>query len=334
MAFPQEATASHGLKYGPFLSFHGKDTRKTFTADLFHALQTAKLGPFMDTGLERGEAITSGLEKAIESSEVSIIVFSPNYASSSWCLDEVLKILQQHHSEAKTHEILPLFYHVDPAVVRHQKKSFGAALAEHESRHGKEKVEQWKKALHECANLSGFTFPNASYRFRIDFIDAAVKWTRQKLGNRETVFCYDVFVSYTSEDIPTQFIQNIYATLQKSGFTHFEGEINRKENTVSEFDATINQSRSSIIVFSRSYSYSPWCLHQLAKIFEYSKTKRHVILPVFYMVDKENVIKQKDRMSQELDEKYNEQFNLWRESIKGVAELPAISISRGGATQR
>ncbi|KAK3027652.1 hypothetical protein RJ639_040615 [Escallonia herrerae] len=171
-------------------------------------------------------------------------------------------------------------------------------------------------------------------RFRIDFIDAAVKWTREKLGNRETVFCYDVFVSYTSEDIPTQFIQNLYATLRKSGFTYFEGEINRKENTVSEFDATINQSRSSIIVFSRSYSYSPWCLHQLAKIFEYSKTKRHVILPVFYMVDKENVIKQKDRMSIELDEKYKGQFNLWRESIKAVAELPAISISRGGATPR
>ncbi|KAK3002405.1 hypothetical protein RJ639_010263 [Escallonia herrerae] len=172
---------------------------------------------------------------------------------------------------------------------------------------------------------------------RIDFIDDIVKWTRDKVGIRkkeETVFMYDVFVSYKSKDIPKNIIKLLYATLQKSKFKSYEDEINRKEDTSSEFDATISQSRSSIIVFSRNYSYSPWCLHQLAKIFNYSETKRHVILPVFYLVDKETVIGQADRMSQELDGKYNEQFNLWRESIKVVAELPAISISRGGATQR
>ncbi|KAK2984405.1 hypothetical protein RJ640_002629 [Escallonia rubra] len=339
MAFAQEAlasSASHDSEYGAFLSFRGEDTRRTFTADLFHSLKVAGLNPFMDNdGIKRGETISSELERAIESSKVSIMIFSRNYATSPWCLDEVLKILQ--HSKTKTHGILPLFYHVDPAAVRHQQGSFGEALAKHESRYGKEKVEQWKKALKHCASLSGYTFPNPDYSFQIDFIDDIVKWTGDEVGIRkkeETVFYYDVFVSYKSKDIPKNIIKLLYATLQKSKFKSFEDEMNRKENTDSEFDATISQSRSSIIVFSRNYSYSPWCLHQLAKIFKYSETKRHVILPVFYLVDKETVIGQADRMSQELDGKYNEQFNLWRESIKGVAELPAISISRSGATQR
>nr|XP_011468579.1 PREDICTED: TMV resistance protein N-like [Fragaria vesca subsp. vesca] len=49
---------------------------------------------FMDYDLERGEEITPALLKAIERSLISVIVFSENYASSRWCLDELVHTLE------------------------------------------------------------------------------------------------------------------------------------------------------------------------------------------------------------------------------------------------
>jgi uracil phosphoribosyltransferase len=48
----------------------------------------------MDDMLRSGEEISSALLKAIEESAISIIVLSKNYASSRWCLDELVKILE------------------------------------------------------------------------------------------------------------------------------------------------------------------------------------------------------------------------------------------------
>jgi len=54
--------------------------------------------------------------------------------------------------------VLPVFFKVDPSDVRDQKGSYGEALAKHEQRfnHNMEKLENWKKALHQVANFSGF----------------------------------------------------------------------------------------------------------------------------------------------------------------------------------
>jgi len=41
-----------------------------------------------------GEKISAGLLKVIESSRISIIVFSENYVSSTWCLDQLVKIVE------------------------------------------------------------------------------------------------------------------------------------------------------------------------------------------------------------------------------------------------
>lgn len=82
-------------KYDVFLSFRGPDTRKTFTSHLKKALDDKMMDTFMDYNLERGEEITPALLKAIERSLISVIVFSENYASSRWCLDELVHILMQ-----------------------------------------------------------------------------------------------------------------------------------------------------------------------------------------------------------------------------------------------
>ncbi|XP_042962570.1 toll/interleukin-1 receptor-like protein [Carya illinoinensis] len=83
-----------------FLSFRGDDTRNNFTVDLYQAFVRNGINTFKDDKeLRKGEEILPALLKAIEESKVSNIIFSENYASSTWCLDELLKILRCKESK-------------------------------------------------------------------------------------------------------------------------------------------------------------------------------------------------------------------------------------------
>ncbi|KAM7466182.1 hypothetical protein LguiB_013744 [Lonicera macranthoides] len=78
--------------YDVFLSFRGEDTRRNFTDHLYDALTRAGIHTFRDDDqLPRGKHIPFQLMKAIEESRISIIIFSKNYASSRWCLNELVK---------------------------------------------------------------------------------------------------------------------------------------------------------------------------------------------------------------------------------------------------
>jgi hypothetical protein len=166
MAFHGASSSSSFVSqwaYDAFLSFRGEDTRKTFTAHLYAALCRNGINTFMDDKLRSGEEISPTLVKAIEESEISIIVLSKNYASSRWCLDELMKILECRKTRGQ--HILPLFYHVDPSEVRNQTNSVGEAFAELEERFKNDemKVHGWKTALTQVANLSGKLLENKYY---------------------------------------------------------------------------------------------------------------------------------------------------------------------------
>ena len=142
-----------------FLSFRGTDTRHGFTGYLYKALCDRGIRTFIDDEeLQRGEEITPSLVKAIQESRIAIPVFSMNYASSSFCLEELAKIMECVKWKGRL--VLPVFYNVDPSDVRHQRGTYGEALARHEERFkdNMEKVHNWRDALHQAANLSGWHF--------------------------------------------------------------------------------------------------------------------------------------------------------------------------------
>jgi len=158
--------------YDVFVSFRGQDTRKNFTDHLYTALHHARIHAFRDDEkLRRGEEISLQLSKAIQESKISIVVFSKGYASSTWCLGELQKILECRR-QPTGQIVLPVFYDIDPSDIRKQTGSFAEAFDRHEARFKEEmeKVQKWRKALVEAANLSGldrrsiangyfFTFP-------------------------------------------------------------------------------------------------------------------------------------------------------------------------------
>ncbi|XP_054817720.1 disease resistance protein RPV1-like [Prosopis cineraria] len=112
--------------YHVFLSFRGEDTREGFTDHLHAALKQKGIITFKDDKLERGEVISHQLLQAIDKSLISLVILSETYASSSWCLDELQWILESKKSVGR--EVIPIFYKIDPSVVRHQRGTFGCAF--------------------------------------------------------------------------------------------------------------------------------------------------------------------------------------------------------------
>ncbi|KAH0745192.1 hypothetical protein KY285_006849 [Solanum tuberosum] len=147
-------------KYDVFLSFRGVDTRNNFTSHLYKGLKNRGIFTFLDDErLEDGDSISEELVQAIEESQVAVIVFSKKYATSRWCLNELVKIMQCKEKENRQ-TVIPVFFYVDPSHVRYQCESFAEAFAKHESRYkddveGMQKVQGWRDALTAAADLKG-----------------------------------------------------------------------------------------------------------------------------------------------------------------------------------
>ncbi|XP_028805607.1 TMV resistance protein N-like [Neltuma alba] len=143
-------------KYDVFPSFHGEDTRLSFVSFLRGSLHERGIRVFMDDEhIRTGEEITPALIKAIRESRIAIIVFSENYANSTFCLQELVEILECFKEEGRL--IYPVFYYVDPSELRRPRASYAEALARLEKRFkdNKQQVENWRLALSQAANLKG-----------------------------------------------------------------------------------------------------------------------------------------------------------------------------------
>ncbi|KAG6681101.1 hypothetical protein I3842_13G074800 [Carya illinoinensis] len=126
--------------YEVFLSFRGTDTRKNFTDHPYSALVRTGIRTFCDDNeLPRGENISKELINAIHGSRISLVIFSKDYASFNWCLDELVQIL--HCKSTMNHIFILIFYHVNPSDI-------------HEERYHEdmERVQRWRAALIEAAN--------------------------------------------------------------------------------------------------------------------------------------------------------------------------------------
>ncbi|OMO92483.1 hypothetical protein CCACVL1_06834 [Corchorus capsularis] len=161
--FSMASSSSPKLKYEVFLSFRGEDTRRNFTDHLYAALVRAGVHTFReDDQLQRGKDISLELLKAIQESKISLVIFSKGYASSRWCLNELVKIIACKNTLGQI--VVPIFYDVDPSDVRKQSNSYGKAFAEYEERFAAdmEMIKEWRAALTEAADLSGWDLQNVA----------------------------------------------------------------------------------------------------------------------------------------------------------------------------
>ncbi|KEH27177.1 putative winged helix-turn-helix DNA-binding domain, toll-like receptor [Medicago truncatula] len=150
-------TSSKKNYYDVFVTYRGEDTRNNLTDFLFDALESKGIMVFRDDiNLQKGEYIGSELLRAIERSHVYVAVFSRNYASSTWCLQELEKICECIEGLEK--HVLPIFYDVDPSEVRKQSGIYWEAFVKHEQRFQQDfqMVSRWREALKQVGSISGW----------------------------------------------------------------------------------------------------------------------------------------------------------------------------------
>ncbi|KAK8577126.1 hypothetical protein V6N13_122120 [Hibiscus sabdariffa] len=179
------SSSSPPMKHQVFLSFRGEDTRLNFTSHLRKALKDAGMSVFFDEDtLERGVEISPALSRAIEASRLSIVVLSPDYASSKSCLAELSDIM--HSKTTQGHIVLPIFYHVDPSHVRNLGGSFKKSFDNHESKR-LHQVQRWKTAFADVGKLKGWHIEGGKFdKPESDYIKEIVGYVIKEVSSSQS----------------------------------------------------------------------------------------------------------------------------------------------------
>ncbi|KAL1215949.1 Disease resistance protein RML1B [Cardamine amara subsp. amara] len=147
---------SRNYKFNVFASFHGPDVRKTLLSHIREQFKRNGITMFNDQDIERSATIAPSLTKAIRESRISIVILSKKYASSSWCLDELVEILECKIAMGQI--VMTIFYGVEPSDVRKQTGEFGITFNETCARKTEDEKQKWSKALNEVGNIAGEDF--------------------------------------------------------------------------------------------------------------------------------------------------------------------------------
>ena len=159
MASPSSSSSSsRNWQYDVFPSFSGEDIRKNFLSHFLKELERKMIFAFKDNEMERSQSIWPELVQAIRESRIAVVLFSKNYASSSWCLNELLEIVRCKEELGQI--VIPVFYGLDPSQVRKQNGDFGKFFNKTCQNRTKQVKSQWQKALTDVANILGYHSEN------------------------------------------------------------------------------------------------------------------------------------------------------------------------------
>ncbi|XP_023633920.1 probable disease resistance protein RPP1 isoform X3 [Capsella rubella] len=155
LSLPSPSTyVSQTWKHDVFPSFHGPDVRRTFLSHFLVVFKLKGIDPFIDNDIQRSKSIGPALIEAIRGSKIAIVLLSKNYASSSWCLDELAEIMKCWKESG--HIVMTIFYEVDPTDIKKQTGDFGKAFRKTCKGKTKERTETWRKALEDVATIAGY----------------------------------------------------------------------------------------------------------------------------------------------------------------------------------
>ncbi|CAN7038016.1 unnamed protein product [Brassica rapa subsp. trilocularis] len=158
LSMASSSSLSRSWLYHVFLSFRGEDVRKGFLSHVMKELKSKGIIPFVDNEIKRGESVGPVLVGAIRQSRVAVVLLSRNYASSSWCLDELVEIMKFREQDQQT--VMTIFYEVDPSHVRKQTGDFGKAFDETCVGKTEEVKQEWRQVLEDVAGIAGYHSSN------------------------------------------------------------------------------------------------------------------------------------------------------------------------------
>lgn len=178
-------------KYDVFINHRGLDVKKTLASHLYRRLLSCGLRVFLDQPeLEQGDYLTPQIHDAIQSASVYVAIFSGGYADSTWCLNELVEMLETKKV------IIPVFYHVEPSELRwtrskkgkytealdklEQKTDEDPQTHENKLRYNSSQIENWRQALSNVAGISGFELKSCNGD-EGELVDKVVKQVLKKV---------------------------------------------------------------------------------------------------------------------------------------------------------
>lgn len=155
MSSSSPASSSSG-RHEVFISVQNDDPSKYISDMIDRSLILRGVPTFKDERRlrekQRGTNLGRDLKEAIGKSKISIVLLSRDYVYSSWCLEELVVLMQCRQRWGLI--VLPIFYELDPSDIRKQRgEAFRTVNAQ---RKGGVWWRRWKSALKEAANLCGW----------------------------------------------------------------------------------------------------------------------------------------------------------------------------------
>lgn len=152
------ASPSNNEYYDVFINHSGHDVQKTFASYLYRRLLSHGLTVFLVTQeLHQGDILSSQIQGVIRTASLHVALFSPRYAESKWCFDQLSLMLESRAP------IIPIFYRVTPAEIRRTRGedgSYAGALCDLGKKATNDlqthEGERWINALSRIADMSGF----------------------------------------------------------------------------------------------------------------------------------------------------------------------------------
>lgn len=192
----------YGPRYDVFINHRGPDVKETFATDLYNRLRSCGFRVFLDKPeFIPGLPITPQIEVAIQYAHVNIAIFSPNYAQSRWCLDELNLMVKSRNT------ILPVFYKVKCSGLGCPEDGvYAEALHNHKNKRrcDSKTLEDWRNALYEVAKLPGYQLDGNEE----ELLDKIVRSVKEDFAKRSEVVrsseVQSVLKSVLKEDVPKQ----------------------------------------------------------------------------------------------------------------------------------
>ncbi|KFK33503.1 hypothetical protein AALP_AA5G021400 [Arabis alpina] len=153
-----------------FFNYRGEELRYNFISHLVDAFENHEIKFFVDIYEERGKDFKN-LFVRIEESRIALAIFSPRYAESRWCMDELVK-MKNLVDQGKL-QVIPIFYKVKAQDVRGQEGEFGDNFGKLAKASSGDQIMKWKEALESISDKMGLSLRDKSSE--ADFIKKIVK---------------------------------------------------------------------------------------------------------------------------------------------------------------
>ena len=158
---------SRNLVYDVFPSFSAEDVPQTFLSHFFKELDRKLIIAFKYSEMKRTRSLdATEIQHAIRNSRIAVVVLSEMYASSSWCLDELVEIVKCKEKLGQL--VIPVFYGLDPSQVRKQTGRFGEGFTKTCKIKTKAVIIRWQQALTVVTSQRGYHSQNLyDYNFKL-----------------------------------------------------------------------------------------------------------------------------------------------------------------------